>query len=43
LRIRYVREQSLLLDLRILVETVFKLIGVDNITRLNLSPNVAKF
>ena len=38
LRIRYVREQSYLLDLRILVETAFKLIGVDNVTALNISP-----
>lgn len=37
-RIRYVREQSYLLDLRILVETAFKLIGVDNVTGLNISP-----
>lgn len=42
LRIRYVLEQSFFLDLRILIETVFKLFGVDNITRLNLSSNVAK-
>ena len=38
LRLRYVREQSYLLDLRILVETAFKLIGVENITSLNVSP-----
>jgi lipopolysaccharide/colanic/teichoic acid biosynthesis glycosyltransferase len=38
LRIRYVREQSYLLDLRILVETAFKLIGLDNVTGLNISP-----
>ena len=38
LRIRYVREQSYFLDLRILVETAFKLIGLDNVTRLNISP-----
>jgi lipopolysaccharide/colanic/teichoic acid biosynthesis glycosyltransferase len=38
LRIRYVREQSYFLDLRILFETAFKLIGVDNITGLNVSP-----
>lgn len=38
LRIRYVREQSYLLDMRILVETAFKLIGLDNITGLNISP-----
>lgn len=38
LRIRYIREQSYLLDLRILVETAFKLIGLDNLTGLNISP-----
>lgn len=38
LRMRYVREQSYLLDLRILVETAFKLVGVDNVTGLNVSP-----
>jgi lipopolysaccharide/colanic/teichoic acid biosynthesis glycosyltransferase len=38
LRIRYVLEQSYLLDLRILVETAFKLIGLNNVTGLNLSP-----
>ena len=38
LRIRYVREQSYLLDLRILVETAFKLIGLNNITGLDISP-----
>lgn len=39
LRIRYVKEQSYLLDLRILVETAFKLIGVGNATGLNVSPD----
>lgn len=38
LRIRYVREQSYLLDLRILLETAFKLVGVSNATGLNISP-----
>ena len=37
LRLRYVKERSFLLDLRILVETAFKIFGVDNVTRLNLS------
>lgn len=37
LRLRYVREQSYLLDMRILVETAFKLIGFENITGLNIS------
>lgn len=38
LRIRYVQEQSFLLDLRILVETAFKLVGIGNATGLNVSP-----
>lgn len=38
LRIRYVKEQSYLLDLRILVETAFKLIGFGNVTGLNVTP-----
>ena len=38
LRIRYVREQAYLLDLRILIETAFKLIGLDNATGLNICP-----
>ena len=38
LRLRYVRERSLLLDLRILVETAFRLVGIANVTRLNISP-----
>jgi lipopolysaccharide/colanic/teichoic acid biosynthesis glycosyltransferase len=37
LRLRYVKEQTYLLDLRILVETIFKLIGFENITGLNVS------
>ncbi len=37
LRLRYVKEHSFLLDLRILVETAFKLVGVDNVTGLNIS------
>jgi lipopolysaccharide/colanic/teichoic acid biosynthesis glycosyltransferase len=37
LRLRYVREQSYLLDIRILIETAFKLIGYPNITGLNIS------
>lgn len=41
LRIRYVREQSYLLDLRILLETAFKLFGVDNVTGLKISPKVS--
>ena len=38
LRVRYVREASLFLDLRILVETAFKLVGVANATGLNVKP-----
>ena len=38
LRLRYVKEASLLLDLRILVETAFKLVGVANVTGLNVNP-----
>lgn len=38
LRLRYVREQSYLLDLRILLETFLRLLGVNNATGLNLSP-----
>jgi lipopolysaccharide/colanic/teichoic acid biosynthesis glycosyltransferase len=43
LRIRYVREQSYLLDIRILTETAFKLIGIGNVTKLNLSINKPDF
>lgn len=38
LRIRYVKEMNFLLDLRIMLETLCKLIGVNNITRLNIHP-----
>jgi lipopolysaccharide/colanic/teichoic acid biosynthesis glycosyltransferase len=38
LRLRYVKEASLVLDLRILVETAFKLVGVANATGLNVKP-----
>jgi lipopolysaccharide/colanic/teichoic acid biosynthesis glycosyltransferase len=38
LRLRYVKEASLLLDLRILIETAFKLVGVANATGLNVKP-----
>lgn len=37
LRLRYVKERSFFLDLRILVETAFKMVGVDNVTGLNIS------
>ena len=38
LRLRYVKEKNFLLDIRILIETVFSLIGIKNITRLNIKP-----
>jgi lipopolysaccharide/colanic/teichoic acid biosynthesis glycosyltransferase len=38
LRLRYVKEASLLLDLRILIETAFKLMGFENATGLNVKP-----
>jgi lipopolysaccharide/colanic/teichoic acid biosynthesis glycosyltransferase len=38
LRLRYVKEASLLLDLRILIETAFKLVGVSNATGLDVKP-----
>jgi lipopolysaccharide/colanic/teichoic acid biosynthesis glycosyltransferase len=40
LRLRYVREASFLLDVRILVETAFKLIGLSGLTGLNLEPEL---
>lgn len=42
LRLRYVREQSYFLDIRILVETAFKLIGFANVTGLNVSSGKSK-
>jgi lipopolysaccharide/colanic/teichoic acid biosynthesis glycosyltransferase len=39
LRLRYVREASFWLDLRILIETAFEIIGFSNVTGLNLNPN----
>ena len=38
LRLKYVKEQSFFLDIRILIETVFGLFGLKNITRLNIKP-----
>lgn len=38
LRLRYVKEKTFLLDIRILVETAFRLIGIKNITKLNIKP-----
>lgn len=39
LRIRYVREMGLFLDLRILLETIFKLMGINNMTGLKIFPS----
>lgn len=38
LRIRYVQERTFLMDTRILIETAFNLVGIKNITRLNIKP-----
>ena len=38
LRLKYVNEQSFLLDIRILIETAFSIIGMKNITKLNIKP-----
>lgn len=38
LRLRYVKEQNFILDIRILLETAFSLLGYKNITRLNIKP-----
>ena len=38
LRLRYVKEKTFLLDIRTLVETAFRLIGIKNITKLNIKP-----
>ena len=38
LRLKYVNEQSFVLDIRILIETIFSLIGIKNITKLNITP-----
>ena len=38
LRLRYVKEKNFLLDIRILIETVFSMMGIKNITRLNIKP-----
>ncbi len=42
LRLRYVRERSYLLDLRILVETLLRLIGINSATGLNPSPQFGR-
>ena len=36
LRIKYVREMTFILDIRILIATLFSLLGLANITRINL-------
>ena len=36
--LKYVKEKNFLLDIRILIETVFSMIGIKNITRLNIKP-----
>ena len=41
MRVRYVRERSYVLDLRILVETLFRLIGIHGVTGLKISPGEA--
>ena len=38
LRLRYVEEASMVLDLRIMIETAFTIIGIKNVTRLKASP-----
>ena len=38
LRLRYVKEQNFILDIRILLETAFSILGCKNITRLNIKP-----
>ena len=38
LRLKYVNEKSFVLDMRILIETAFSLIGIKNITKLNIKP-----
>jgi len=38
LRLRYVKDQSFMLDVRILIETAFGIMGLKNVTRLNITP-----
>ena len=38
LRLRYVRERSFLLDLRILIETFFRIFGINGIAGLDIKP-----
>jgi lipopolysaccharide/colanic/teichoic acid biosynthesis glycosyltransferase len=41
LRIRYIKERSYLLDIRILIETAFQIFGITNVTRLNVSSKIS--
>lgn len=38
LRLKYVHDQSFLLDMRILIETAFSIIGLKNVTKLKIEP-----
>lgn len=38
LRLKYAKEKSFFLDIRIIIETIFSLIGIKNITKLNIKP-----
>ena len=38
LRLKYVKEQSFFLDMRILIETLFSIVGIKNVTGLNVKP-----
>ena len=38
LRLKYVNERSFFLDMRILIETSFNIIGIKNVTGLNIKP-----
>jgi lipopolysaccharide/colanic/teichoic acid biosynthesis glycosyltransferase len=38
LRLKYVQSQSFVLDMRILIETAFGIIGLKNVTKLNIEP-----
>lgn len=38
LRLRYVKERSFWLDMRILIETFFSIVGIKNITNLDIKP-----
>lgn len=38
LRLKYVNERSFFLDMRILIETLFNIMGIKNVTGLNIKP-----